>query len=123
MRDEHESAAVVVVLPVGVPRVLHIVVLQAVVERGAAAAGREQPPKPGERDLAVDRRIQTAFGPEPRELLFDDVQLRGRRLGRRRGSKRQNRGQCRGGNEIIQWVPPATLAMLEAAASAVNTIL
>ncbi len=75
MRDEHEAAALVVVLQVVVERVLHIVVLKALVERHGRAR-REHPAEADERDLAVHRRIRLARRGEARELLADDVGLR-----------------------------------------------
>jgi hypothetical protein len=76
MADEHEATALVVVLDVIVPRIPHIVILEPLRERGAGAPGGQSGTQTGQRDLPVQRRVESTRRSETRKLLPDDIQLR-----------------------------------------------
>ena len=92
MTDQHDAAAVVVMLQVIVPRIAHIVVAEPAIERRAAAAGHGLS-QAGERELPIERRVRTARRREPRKLLPNDIAFRrvcrhvavGAGIGRNRG--------------------------------------
>ena len=72
--NEHDAAAVVVVLQVVVPGIEHVVVAGTLIEWQPAAAGHRCA-QAGQRDLTIHRRKRAALRSEARELLADDVLL------------------------------------------------